>query len=99
RLLARIDLRGIARKVAEEVRCETMTDQLLVHPLAHGMIGELLEYTRELGFARNLVATLPGADAAQRAIGQQTLDQRDSGWDVEYRLADKGPRDRRTILG
>src|SRR5271168_1381185 len=98
RLLARIDLRGIARKVAEEVRSETMTDQLLVHPFGQGMIGELLEYTRELGFARNLVATLPAADAAQRAVGQQTLDQRDSGWDVEHRLADKGTRDRRTIL-
>jgi hypothetical protein len=36
RLLARIDLGGIARKVAEEVRSQTMTDQLLMHPLGQG---------------------------------------------------------------
>src|SRR6516164_1477020 len=97
-LLARLDLGGIARQMAEEVLSQAMTDQLLMHPLGQGLIGELPKYTRELGFARKLVAALPAADAAERAVGLQTLDQRDSGWDVEHRLADKGTRDGRTIF-
>src|SRR5215469_9332915 len=97
-LLARLDLGGIARQMAKEVFSQTMTDQLLMHPLGQGLIGELPEYTRELGFARKLVAALPAADVAERAVGLKTLDQRDSGWDVELRLADKGARDGRAIF-
>ena len=84
--------------MAEEVLSQTMTDQLLMHPLGQGLIGELPKYTRELGFAWKLVAALPAADAAERAVGLQTLDQRDSGWDVEHRLADKSTRDGRAIF-
>jgi hypothetical protein len=84
--------------MAKEVRSETMTDQLLMHPVGQRLFGELPKDTRELGLARKLAAALPAADMTERAVGLQTLDQRDSGWDVEYRLADKGTCNGRAIF-
>jgi hypothetical protein len=73
-LLGRLDLGGITRQMAEEMLSKTVMDQLLMHPLGQGMIGELIERTRELGFARSWSRrSQPQMRRSERSVSRRSV--------------------------
>ncbi len=92
RRFPRHDGGAVAGDVADEPLRLVLSDQRLVQARRHLAGGELAEGTREGRLARNLAEPGPAAQAPQRSIPLQALDQRARRGQVEHRLGHEGPR-------
>src|SRR4051794_12756176 len=91
----RVDLGCVAGDVAEDVAVQSIADEVLMNPLGQVLRGEFAEGAGERPFAGDIAAPLPPANAAERAVDVQALDQRRGGGDVEYGFGDEGSGDLR----
>ena len=99
RLLARLDLGGVARDHPEDTPAERALDQRRVHPAGQIALCELSEGAGKRGFRGHLRASLPTEDATQRLVDVEALDQRGGGGNPQHRLGDEGPGEGAAILG
>src|SRR4051794_40494968 len=88
-LFPRVDLGGIAGEVAEDVTVQSLADEVLMNPLWQVLCGEFGEGAGERPFAGDIAAPLPAANAAERAVDVQALDQRRGGGMLSTALATK----------
>ena len=99
RLLARLDLGGVARDHADDAPAERALDQRRVHLVGQIALRELREGAGKRGFRGHLRASLPTEDATQRLVDVKTLDQSVGGGNAQHRLGDEGPGKGAPILG
>src|SRR5271167_3586927 len=85
RLLARLDLSGVARDRADHASPERALDQRRVHLAGQITLRERREGAGKRGFRRNLRASLPPKDPAQRLIDVKTLDEVAGGQAAPWR--------------
>src|SRR5208283_4840802 len=99
RLLARLDLGGVAGDHADDAPAERALDQRRVHLVRKIALRELRESARERGFRRHLRASLPTENVTQRLVDGETLDQGGGGGNAQHRLGDEGSGEGAPILG
>ena len=99
RLLARLDLGGVARDHPDDPPAERALDQRRVHPGGQIALRELREGAGKRGFRGHLRASLPTEDAPQRLVDVEAFDQRGGGGNPQHRLGDEGPGEGAAILG
>src|SRR3954451_13893234 len=84
-----VDLGCVAGDVAEDVAVQSIADEVLMNPLGQVLRGEFAEGAGERPFAGDIAAPLPPANAAERAVDVQALDQRRGGGMLSTALATK----------
>src|SRR5208283_6243829 len=99
RLLARLDLGGVAGDHADNAPAKRAFDQRRVHLVRQIALCELREGARERGFRMYLSATPPTENVTQRLVDGETLDQGGGGGNAQHRLGDEGSGEGAPILG
>ena len=99
RLLARLDLSGVACDRPDDASSEGTLDQRGVDLVWQLALREFGERPGKRGFGRNLRASLPTEDAAQRVIDGEALDQGAGGGNAQHRLGHESSREGATVLG
>src|SRR5208337_1077819 len=79
RLLARLDLGGVARDHADDAPAERALDQRRVHLVGQIALGKLREGAGKGSFRRHLRASFPTENATQRLVDIEALDQSGGG--------------------
>jgi hypothetical protein len=97
RLFAGLDCGRIARDVTDQAILIAALDQRLVQAARQGAARKLRESAREGRLAGDLSGMFPAAQPAQLLIHRKPLDQHRGHRQSEYRLGDKGPRQRRPV--
>src|ERR1019366_6955008 len=70
-----------------------------MHPVGQIALRELHEGAGKRGLGRNLCASFPTTDAAQRFVGAKAIDESAGGGNAEHGLGDEGARQAASILG
>jgi len=99
RFLARLDFGGVTRDRADDASPERAVDQRRMHPVGQIALRELREGAGKRGLGRNLCASFPTTDAAQRFVGAKAIDESAGGGNAEHGLGDEGARQAASILG
>ena len=99
RLLARLDLGGVAGDHADDASAERALDQRRVHLVGQIALRELRKGARKRGFRGHLRASLPTEDAPQRLVDGEAFDQSGGGGNAQHCLGDEGPGEGAPILG
>ena len=97
RLLAGLDGRRVAGEMAHQLVAVGLADQRFVHALGQLRAGEFGEGAREDRLARHLAPPLPAAEAPERHVGVQAVQQHARGRHVVDRLGHECPRQRGAV--
>jgi len=99
RLLARLDLRGVARDRPDDASPERAIDQRGVDLVWQLSAREFRERPGERGFGGDLRASLPAEDATQGLVDVEALDQGAGGGNAQDGLGHKSSGKSATVFG
>ena len=99
RLLARFDLRGVARDRPDDASAERALDQRGVDLVRQLALREFGERPGERGFGGDLRAAFPAEDAPQGLVDAEALDQGAGGGNAQDRLGHESSGEGATVLG
>ena len=91
RLLARLDLGGVARDHADDAPAERALDQRRVHLVGQIALRKLREGAGKGSFRWHLRASFLTENATQRPVDIEALDQSGGGRNAQHRLGDESP--------
>src|SRR5208337_628836 len=98
RLLARLDLGGVARDHADDAPAERALNQRRVHLAGQIALRKLREGAGKGSFRRHLRASFPTENATQRLVDIEALDQSGGGRNAQHRLGDESPGEGAAIV-